>query len=170
MKPSVYRKQWIELRQAGALHADDLSHLAHRIAFSFLDHYIQRDFYEPEYIDLLCEMATFFTEADLRNIASSALFEIIVERLCDDFEDFRLEAYTRVMSQVISYCRRLPAGEKLNSCLDAYEVTSFEKLFERALKLHTQQFAYEANKPVERTVLLSRVTIGAGSKSGPMRT
>jgi len=161
MKPSVYRKQWIELRRADAPGADDLSHLSRRIALSFLDHYIQRDFYEPDYIDLLCEMATSFTEADLNNIASSALFEIIVERLCDDFEDFRLEAYVRVMSQVISYCRKLPAGEKLNRCLNAYEVTSFEKLFERALKLHTQQFSCDADKPIERVVLLSRVTIGA---------
>ncbi|MHC4154249.1 MAG: glycosyltransferase family 9 protein [Planctomycetota bacterium] len=161
MKPSVYRKEWIELRQAAAPSADDLSHLSRRIAFSFLDHYIQRDFYEPDYIDLLCEMATSFTESDLNNIASSALFEIIVERLCDDFEDFRLEAYARVMSQVISYCRKLPAGEKLNRCLDDYGVTSFEKLFDRALKLHTQQFSYNTDKPVERAVLLSRVTIGA---------
>ncbi|MHC4186401.1 MAG: hypothetical protein ACYSR4_10820 [Planctomycetota bacterium] len=65
------------------------------------------------------------------------------------------------MSQVISYCRKLPAGRKLNRCLDDYGVTSFEKLFDRALKLHTQQFSYDPDKPVERAVLLSRVTIGA---------
>ncbi|MHC4186402.1 MAG: hypothetical protein ACYSR4_10825 [Planctomycetota bacterium] len=58
MKPSVYRKQWIDLRQAAAPGADKISHLSRRIAFSFLDHYIQRDFYEPDYIDLLCEMAS----------------------------------------------------------------------------------------------------------------
>ena len=161
MKPSVYRKQWIELRGSAAPDSDDLGRLSRRIALSFLDHYIQRDFYEPDYINLLCEMATFSAEAEISNAASAALFEIIVESLCDDFEDFRLEAYVRVMSQVISYCRKLPAGEKLNRSLDKYGVASFDKLFDRALKLHTKKFSYDVNKPIERAVIMSRVTIGA---------
>lgn len=161
MKPSVYQKQWIELRSIAATDSRDLMHLSRRIALSFLDHYIQRDFYQPEYIDLLCEMATFFAETETNNVASAALFEIIVEGLCDDFEDFRLEAYVRVMSQVISYCRKLPPGEKLNRSLNKYGVTSFEKLFDRAIKLHTRKFSCHTDKPVERAIILSRVTIGA---------
>ena len=71
---------------------------------------------EREYIDLLCQMATFHTKADLSNIASAALFEIIVEKLCDDFEDLPVEVYSRVMCQVISFCRSVPAGLPPTPC------------------------------------------------------
>ncbi len=161
MKSSAYRKKWIELHNCAALDKDDLSRLSRQIAFSFLDRYIQRDSYGNNYINLLCEMATSFTDANLNDMASSALFEIIVERLCDNFEDFPLETYIRIMSQVISYCRKLPEGEKLNRCLKAYGVTSFRRLFNRALTIHTQQYSYDVGRPLQRAILLSRVTIGA---------
>ena len=121
MDPSIYRKKWHKLRD-GKADPDELHHLARRIAFSFIDKHFQSGSYVAEYIDLLCEMATFYSKAELSNIASTALFEIVVEKLCDDFEDLPVEVYSRVMCQVISYCRTVPAGKSLDAQLTDFGI------------------------------------------------
>jgi len=140
---------------------DALHQLSRQMAFSFMDRHFQRGLYEPAYIDLLCEMATFHGKPDLDNIASSALFGLIVEKLCDDFEELPVELYSRIMCQVISFCRTLPAGRALDEALTGFGLTSSDHLYQRAVATHTRQYRHDPGRAPERIVLLSRVTIGA---------
>lgn len=161
MDPSIYRKRWHKLRDGKRADLDELHHLARQIAFSFIDKHFQNGTYVGEYIDLLCQMATFHSKVEMANLASAALFEIVVEKLCDDFEDLPVEVYSRVMCQVISYCRTVPAGKGLDAKLTDFGIISPEELFRRAVATHTRQYRRDRSKPPRRIVLLSRVTIGA---------
>jgi ADP-heptose:LPS heptosyltransferase len=160
MEPAVYRQRWHKLRES-KVDTEALQQLARQIAFSFTDRYFQRGLYEPAYIDLLCEMATFHAKPDLDNIAAAALFGLVVEKLCDDFEELPVELYGRVMCQVISFCRGLPAGEQLDRALADFGLTSSDHLFQRAISTHTRQYRHDPQQAPTRIVLLSRVTIGA---------
>ncbi|OHB79456.1 MAG: hypothetical protein A2Z25_07605 [Planctomycetes bacterium RBG_16_55_9] len=160
MEPSVYRERWHTLKSS-SVSADELSQLARQIAYAFIDRYYQDGYYRVEYIDLLCEMATSFADADFNNRISSALFGIIVEELCDDYEEMPVETYSRVMSQVISYCRKLPEGALLDKRLTDFGMTTFDALFHRANLIHSRKHTYDAGKSPAKVILLSRVTIGA---------
>jgi len=160
MDPAIYRKKWLRLRES-RVDAEELHQLARQIAFSFIDKRFQNGMYIGEYIDLLCEMATFHSAGELSSIASGALFEIIVEKLCDDFEDLPIEIYSRVMCQVISHCRTVPAGKSLDRQLTDFGVTSFDQLYKRAIDTHTRQYRYDGGKAPRKIILLSRVTLGA---------
>jgi ADP-heptose:LPS heptosyltransferase len=160
MDPSIYRKKWHKLRD-GKTDPNELQQLARQVAFSFVDKHFQSGTYVADYVDLLCEMATFHADDDRNGIASSALFEVIVEKLCDDFEDLPVEVYSRVMCQVISYCRAVPAGKSLDAQLTGFGITSFDPLYKRAVSLHRREYRHDKSKPPRRIILLSRVTIGA---------
>jgi hypothetical protein len=84
MNSSFYRDKWDSIAVSAG--KDDLKRLSRQIAHSFLDYYLKDCRYEAEYIDLLCEMTTFSNDPELNNPGAHALFSIIVERLCDDFE------------------------------------------------------------------------------------
>jgi len=160
MEPAAYRQRWHKLRESKA-DPDALHQLARQMAFSFTDRYFQRGLYEPAYIDLLCEMATFYSKPDLDNIASAALFSLVVEKLCDDFEELPVELYSRVICQVISFCRALPAGRNLDQALADFGLASSDHLYQRAISTHTRQYRHDPKQAPTRVILLSRVTIGA---------
>ena len=160
MEPSIYRNKWIGLKKI-ACPKDELSRLSRQVAFSFVDRYYQNGSFEPEYIDLLCEMATSFSDMELNNRAASALFEIIVEKLCDDYEEMPVEIYSRLMSQVITYCRNVSAGKALDKRLTEFRISSFESLYHRANYIHTREYSWDIKKSPDKIILLSRVTIGA---------
>jgi len=160
MDPAIYQQRWHKLRESKA-DSEALKQLSRQVAFSFIDKYFQSGKYVPAYIDLLCEMATFFAKTDLNNIASSALFGIIVEKLCDDFEDLPVQVYSRVMCQVVTCCRRVPAGKGLDRQLAHFGISSFEQLYKRAVATHTHPYRYKKNRSPRLIVLLSRVTLGA---------
>jgi len=160
MDPAIYRAKWLRLRE-GRVDASELHLLARQIAFSFVDKYFQSGMYIGEYIDLLCEMATFDSADEMSNVASGALFEIIVEKLCDDFEELPVEVYSRVMCQVISHCRTVPAGKSLDRQLNDFGIRSFDQLYRRAIDAHTRQYRCDTGKAPHKVILLSRVTLGA---------
>jgi len=160
MEPAVYRQRWHKLRES-KVDTEALQQLARQIAFSFTDRAFQRGLYEPAYIDLLCEMATFHAKPDLDNIASAALFGLVVEKLCDDFEELPVELYSRVMCQVISFCRSLPVGQELDRALADFGLTSSDHLYQRAILTHTRQYRHDPRQAPRRVILLSRITIGA---------
>jgi len=160
MEPSAYRKKWLALKNTSCS-GDALSQLARQVAFSFIDRCFQNGLYRAEYIDLLCEMAMSPPDTQLNNRVSSALFEIIVEDLCDNYEDMPVEIYSRVMSQVISYCRNVPGGQELDKRLNDFGISTFEQLADRANLVHSRKYVYDAGRPPEKIILLSRVTIGA---------
>ncbi len=137
MDPAIYQQRWHKLRESKA-DSEALKQLSRQVAFSFIDKYFQSGKYVPAYIDLLCEMATFYAKTDLNNIASSALFGIIVEKLCDDFEDLPVQVYSRVMCQVVTCCRRVPAGKGLDRQLARFGISSFEQLYKRAVATRTR--------------------------------
>ena len=159
MKPSHYRDKFIALQKT-AFDNSELSQLAKQTAGSFMDHYYQDGRYDEGYIDLMCEMATFSADKELNRIASAAFFSVIIEELCDDYEDFQFEAYNKVMSQVISYCRNTPASKQLDDYLNKFKIHSAEDIFNRAVNVHNQKYRFN-DKPVKQIFLLSRITVGA---------
>ena len=160
MKSSFYRDKWSNLKSAPA-GEKQVRHLSHQIAYSFMDAYLKDCHYEADYIDLLCEMTTFWEDPLLNGIAAQALFSIIIESLCDDFEELQTETYNRVMTQVISYCRALTAGAKLNRCLNDFGLSSGKDLLLRIQKIRTSAKQLSPQQHIKKIILLSRVTIGA---------
>jgi ADP-heptose:LPS heptosyltransferase len=160
MRPEFYQDKWESLRQSPA--APTLKSLARQLALSFLDYYFYNDKYEGEYVRLLCEMATAFEDEELNLIGSDALFGIVIEALCDDFEELQTETYNRVMCQVVSYCRKMPAGAWLNRRLKDFGVDSYDSIFSRIEKIrnNSDQYRKDIRRP-RKIILLSRVTIGA---------
>lgn len=160
MKPAFYRKKWTALQKS--TDKNELNHLARQIALSFLDRYFYNDHHEEEYIRILCEMATFFDDNELNNAGSSALFGIIIEGLCDDFEELQTRAYNKVMSRVVAFCMELPAGKKLAGHLKAFGLESYDDILTRIETIRScNNEPGKLVRPPEKIILLSRVTIGA---------
>lgn len=160
MTPVSYRDRWVSLR-GHVRDPQELNRLASQIALSFMDHYYQNGHFEEEFIQLLCEMATSFEDPQWSKAASSALFEVIVEGLCDDFEEFQPETYNRVMSEVIHFCRRLPEGRELHQALLDFGIVTREDLLTRLRRIRSNQGFPALLHPPEKILVLSRVTIGA---------
>jgi hypothetical protein len=158
--PGAYRERWGGFK-TGNPAAVELEHLAREIALSFLDRYFQQTRYEGEYIRLLCEMATSFENDPEKNAAAArALFGVVVETLCDDFEDLQTETYNMVMTQVIAFCRTLPAGAWMDEALRGFGLSSARDLLDRIHKIRVGSRPF-GEKPPAKIAVLSRVTIGA---------
>ena len=160
MKYSYYREKWSALTKE-TVDPNSLKSLSRQIAFSFLDYYLKDCYYEKEYIDLLCEMTTFSEDPKLINPSAEALFRIIVESLCDDFEELQTLTYNKVMAQVITFCRNVPAGKDLDLTLNDFEIYSPKDLLERTNKIRINDNSLPSQKRIRKIILLSRVTIGA---------
>ena len=160
MKSSFYRKKWVDIKSA-SVDLEEIKHLSRQIAYSFMDAYLKDCHYEEDYIDLLCEMTTFSEDTNLTGSAAQALFRIIIESLCDDFEDLQTETYNRVMAQLISYCRKLPSGKELDRCLNDFKISDRRDLLERIKSIRTDGKKLSHQQEVKKILLLSRVTIGA---------
>ncbi len=161
MIPQLYSAKWENLKK-GEPDPEAIGHLARQIALSFMDACLYCDRYEHTCIQLLCEMATAF-EADsgLNAKASSALFNIVVEGLCDEFEDMQVEIYDRVMCQIISFCRNIPQGQDLDKTLSRFGFGSSESLIGRAAGMRKHFFIQEDIEKPGKIIFLSRVTFGA---------
>ena len=94
MKSSFYRKRWANLELEN-VDPQEVKRLSRQIAHSFMDAYLKNCHYEEDYIDLLCEMTTQSQISGLNSIPAQALFSIIIERLCDDFEELQTETYRK---------------------------------------------------------------------------
>lgn len=161
MNPQVYAARWQKLKE-GPPDPAAVEHLSRQIALSFMDACLYCDRYESACIDLLCRMATAH-EADggLTAGASSALFNIVVEGLCDEFEDMQTEIYDRVMCQIISFCRHVPQGRELDRRLSEFGFISDASLLGRATGLRRHFLPREEIPAPARILFLSRVTFGA---------
>ena len=160
MKSSFYRERWSSIK-AATVDPEEIKRLSRQIAHSFMDSYLKDCHYEADYIDLLCEMTTFSEDTDLTGMAAQALFRIIIESLCDDFEDLQTETYNRVMTQLITFCRKLPSGQALDQCLNDFKIYSRDALLERIKTIRRDGKNLSRQKDVKKILLLSRVTIGA---------
>lgn len=155
-----YKQRWLELQKSNN-DPESLIRLSRQIAYSFLDLYLKDCHYEGDFINLLCEMMTFSTDPQLNNPGVQALFGIIIERLCDDFETLQTETYNRVMTQVISYCRTIPDGNKLNDQLNKFGLYSDKDLLQRINRIRRNGNRLADKKNIKKILILSRVTIGA---------
>jgi ADP-heptose:LPS heptosyltransferase len=135
--------------------------VSRQVALAFLDHYYQDGQYEEDYISLLCEMAMAFTNSEQNRIASGALFGIVVENLCDDYEKAQLGMYNHIMSQVVSYCRSQPAGGDMDKILNSFGLYTTGDLLARAERVHAHSYTSRDMRHPRRFYILSRVTIGA---------
>jgi hypothetical protein len=161
MKPSYYREKWLALKDSAVDHGA-MAQLVREIGHSFLDHYYQDGLYEQDYIDLICEMAMFFPQIELSNIVSTIFFNVVIEQLCDDYEDFQFKAYNRVMSQVIFFCRNLPAGKELDRRLNKFHLHTPDDIAGRAERIRSRDYKIDTlKKKVHQIFVLSRITIGA---------
>jgi ADP-heptose:LPS heptosyltransferase len=147
--------------KTGRAAPDELQRLSRQIAHSFMDAYLKDCHYEKDYINLLCEMTTYWPDHHLNGLAAQALFTIIIESLCDDFEDLQTETYNRVMAQVISFCRNLPTGSNLDNRLKRFGLISDADLQSRIKKLRADGNRILQPQMLKKIILLSRVTIGA---------
>ena len=130
MNKPPFKDLWPALKSRPADRAR-LKRLAHRIAHAFMNAYLEEGHYQEEYIELLCDMATYWEDPQLNEIAARELFTVIIEGLCDEFEELQTATYNRVMTQIISFCRKLPAGHKLNGCLNDFGLHSDSDLLKR---------------------------------------
>ncbi len=126
-----------------------------------MDSYLKDCHYEEDYINLLCEMTTISLDSGLNSIAARALFSIIIESLCDDFEELQTETYNRVMTQIITFCRKLPVAKELDRCLNDFKIYSRNDLLERIKTIRMDAKILSPQRDVKKILLLSRVTIGA---------
>ncbi len=159
MQISFYREKWSEIKANAD--REEIRRLSRQIAHSFMDSYLKDCHYEEDYIDLLCEMTTFSEDSNLTGMAAQALFSIIIESLCDDFEDLQTETYNRVMAQLISFCRTLPSGQDLDRRLKDFDILDHDSLLNRIKALRRDGKPLGHQKDVRKILLLSRVTIGA---------
>jgi ADP-heptose:LPS heptosyltransferase len=160
MKSSFYRKKWLHIK-AHIVDPEEIKRLSRQVAHSFMDSYLKDSHYEEDYIDLLCEMTTISRDPGLNSIAARALFSIIIESLCDEFEELQTETYNRVMTQVINFCRRLSAGKKLDRSLNDFLIHSRKDLLERIQTIRMENRFLPRHRDIKKILLLSRVTIGA---------
>jgi len=161
MISQVYLKRWHQLKKNDP-DPDAVAHLARQIALSFMDSCLYCDRYDHHCIELLCEMATTFGDnSSLNARASSALFGIVVEGLCDEFEDMQAGVYDRVMCQIISFCRKIPSGLELDKKLSQFGFVSHESLLGRAAGMRKNIFIQEDIRTPEKIIFLSRITFGA---------
>ena len=135
---------------------------AKQVALSFLDRYFYNDCLEEEYIRLLCEMGTFFDDERLNQARIICPFGIVIEGLCDDFEELQTEAYNKVMSRVVSFCQTIPAGKELAEQLKEFELASYKDIFDRIEDIRGRSDEFKAiDPPPAKIFFLSRVTVGA---------
>jgi len=160
MKSSFYRKKWSNIKTR-IVDPEEIKRLSRQVAHSFMDSYLKNCHYEEDYIDLLCEMTTISRDPGLNSVAAQSLFSIIIESLCDDFEELQTETYNRVMTQVISFCRKLSAGKELDRSLNDFGIYSHNDLFERIKTIRLESKSLSRHRDIKKILLLSRVTIGA---------
>ncbi len=160
MKSSFYRNKWSDLK-TGIVDTAQLKRLSRQVAYSFMDLYLKDCHYEEDYINLLCEMTTISPDPNLNSVAAQAMFGIIIESLCDDFEELQTETYNRVMTQVITFCRKLSAGKDLDRSLNDFRIYSRTDLLEHIKTIRLEAKSLSQHRNVKKILLLSRVTIGA---------
>ena len=160
MRSNYYQEQWQDIKEQA--NPDQIRSLARRVASSFIDRYYYSDEYNREHVHLLCEMATNFDDDGLNQIAASALFGIIIERLCDDFEELQTETYNRLICQVVNFLCQQEQGSEIQSELYSFHLRTEEQLYERieAIRL-TPDRRLPGNVRPKKIIILSRVTIGA---------
>lgn len=155
-------EEFRKLRARGALCTEVTEQFANHAATTFLDHHRRGGEYLTDAISLLAEIAT-LEEPCLAEPGQRATFPLLVEQLSDSFDPSDCLLYDRVFAQMISFCRRLPAGQPLDRALRAFGLTNEQDLLERKSRVrHRPPWCdREGHRSVRKVLALSRVTLGA---------
>ena len=157
------------LREQGALSAEVTEKLATGAAAAFLDNARKRGGYLADAITLLAEIATLEDPA-LAQPGQRGTFPLLVESLSDSFDPQQCLLYDRAFSQMISFCRRLPAAGKLDAALRRFGLENERDLLERKVRLRAKaeepmqrasMLDDNEQRKVRKVLVLSRVTLGA---------
>jgi len=160
MRPEYYQDRWKTVCETRD--AEQIRSLAQRVAANFLERYFYSNEYNEKYVDLLCRMATFYSDPALDQITSKILFGTVIERLCDDFEELQTETYNRVICQITGFLRTLPSGMALHQQLNKLQLESQAQIYQRieSIRLSPDEKLPPDIKP-RKILVLSRITIGA---------
>jgi hypothetical protein len=71
MKTPYYTDKWLDLKSRPP-DGTQLNRLARQIAYAFMDTYLKDCRYQENYIELLCEMTTFWEDPQLNGIAAAS--------------------------------------------------------------------------------------------------
>src|SRR5262245_13074248 len=85
--------------------------------------YREKNLYLRDEVRLLCEL-TASEDPQTAGAGLTALFPALVERLNDSFDPESCRLYDQVFAQVIDFCRRLPAGTRLDQGLRGFGLLS----------------------------------------------
>jgi hypothetical protein len=160
MSSFPYRDRWTEIARR-PIPPEDFRRLSRRIASSFMDAHLVDGHGERDHVALLCEMATFDRAPEEGRPAAQALFGGIVEGLCDELEEVPVETYNRVMAQVITFCRRLPAAARLDRRLLDFGIRGEADLLARMERVGERRRPPLRRERIDKILILSRVTVGA---------
>ena len=155
-----YRAEWHRVKTASP-EGRSMERVVNAIADSFWDNYYQELAINPDYLELLCEIATFRKNPAVALYGSNVIFKKIIEELCDSFDEFDTETYRRVMAQIIDFCRKLPLAGQFDRKLSNFGMISAAALLERSRRLYTQRPRRFEGVHAKKVIILSRVTIGA---------
>ena len=112
----------------------------------------------------LCGLAT-ANDPAVAQAGSDAIFRQIVEHLGDRFEAQLCDVYVRFFSQVVDFCRHLPAGRSLHRKLWELGLENEAQFLDRANRVRRgrrcEPLSTAAIKRVKKVFVLSRVTLGA---------
>ncbi|GAG53458.1 unnamed protein product, partial [marine sediment metagenome] len=152
--------KWNKILSDEDIDINKLKHLCKQAACSFIDNAFYNKYYEKEYIDLLCDISLCEKDDQATIVASNSLFWII-EKLCDDYQDFQFDIYSKVMTQIISKCRLHYKGEALNKNLNDKNIFNSFDLSNQAHEAHFKIYKFEQNNTARKIFILSRITLGA---------
>jgi ADP-heptose:LPS heptosyltransferase len=149
----------------GALCTEVCERLATEAAEEFLAQHLAAGEYLTDAIALLAEIAT-LEEPCLSETGQRATFPLLVEQLSDSFEPALCDLYDRVFTQLITHCRTLPVGARLDAALRNFGLHAPEYFLERKARLRRKgpwrdEEEQRRVRRVRRVLVLSRVTLGA---------
>ncbi len=105
--------------RADCLSVETVKLFANQAISFFFDYYHSTQQVLREAIELLCRI-NILPDPNLSRIGVNALFPKLIERLNDAFDPAYCKLYDEVFSQVISFCRAIPEGHKLDSTLTQF--------------------------------------------------
>lgn len=140
--------------------ANDISDLSNLAVARFFDFYKATGAPLRAAIELLCEINASDNPIHA-SIGLEALFPRLIEKLNDAFFPPYCQLYDRVFTQVISFFRRLPEGERLDQALNRYGLHQEAAVLRRKRNLNRRTWHLQESHSLKKILFLSRVTIGA---------
>ncbi|MFC1524117.1 glycosyltransferase family 9 protein [Thermodesulfobacteriota bacterium] len=130
------------------------------IAHFTLNDFLSGNCKEFRPIDLLARMSI-YGDNDPAAEASAALYQIIIEGLCNDFSSHGIACCNKVILRILSLISKTPQGQGVEQLLNRFGYTD-ETLLDRYSHLQEElALPDSARKHVRKLLILSRVTIGA---------